>query len=31
MRTLHEAGLAKVTQGITSIAEVLRVLGTSTT
>jgi type IV pilus assembly protein PilB len=30
MRTLHEAGLAKVTQGITSIAEVLRVLGTST-
>ena len=31
MRTLHEAGLAKVVQGITSIAEVLRVLGTSTT
>jgi len=31
MRTLHEAGLAKVVQGITSSAEVLRVLGTSTT
>src|SRR5262245_44944163 len=31
MRTLHEAGLAKVTQGVTSITEVLRVLGTSTT
>ena len=31
MKTLHEAGLAKVVQGITSIAEVLRVLGTSTT
>jgi type IV pilus assembly protein PilB len=31
MKTLHEAGLAKVAQGITSIAEVLRVLGTSTT
>ena len=27
MRTLHEAGFAKVRQGITSIAEVLRVLG----
>jgi len=31
MRTLHEAGLAKVAQGITSIAEVLRVLGTTAT
>ena len=29
MRTLHEAGLEKVRQGITSVAEVLRVLGTS--
>jgi type IV pilus assembly protein PilB len=29
MRTLHEAGLEKVRQGITSIPEVLRVLGTS--
>jgi type IV pilus assembly protein PilB len=28
-RTLHEAGLAKVKQGITSVAEVLRVLGGS--
>jgi len=27
MRTLHEAGFAKVRQGVTSIAEVLRVLG----
>jgi type IV pilus assembly protein PilB len=27
MRTLHEAGLEKVRQGITSVAEVLRVLG----
>jgi type IV pilus assembly protein PilB len=31
MGTLHEAGLAKVAKGITSIPEVLRVLGTSTT
>jgi type IV pilus assembly protein PilB len=30
MRTLHEAGLAKVIQGITSVPEVLRVLGSST-
>ena len=30
MRTLHEAGLEKVRQGITSVAEVLRVLGSST-
>jgi type IV pilus assembly protein PilB len=29
MRTLHDAGFAKVREGITSIAEVLRVLGTS--
>jgi type IV pilus assembly protein PilB len=29
MRTLHEAGLAKVRSGITSVAEVLRVLGSS--
>jgi type IV pilus assembly protein PilB len=29
MRTLHEAGLAKVKDGITSVAEVLRVLGGS--
>jgi type IV pilus assembly protein PilB len=29
MRTLHEAGLEKVRQGITSVAEVLRVLGSS--
>jgi type IV pilus assembly protein PilB len=29
MRTLHEAGLAKVAQGITSVPEVLRVLGAS--
>jgi type IV pilus assembly protein PilB len=29
MRTLHEAGLAKVAQGITSVPEVLRVLGGS--
>jgi type IV pilus assembly protein PilB len=29
MRTLHEAGLAKVAQGITSVPEVLRVLGSS--
>jgi type IV pilus assembly protein PilB len=29
MRTLREAGLAKVAQGITSVAEVLRVLGTT--
>ena len=29
MRTLHEAGLAKVRQGLTSLAEVLRVLGNS--
>ncbi len=29
MRTLHEDGLEKVVQGITSIAEVLRVLGSS--
>jgi type IV pilus assembly protein PilB len=29
MRTLHESGLAKVRQGITSVAEVLRVLGNS--
>ena len=28
MRTLHEAGLGKIRQGITSVAEVLRVLGT---
>jgi type IV pilus assembly protein PilB len=27
MRTLHEAGLEKVRQGVTSVAEVLRVLG----
>jgi type IV pilus assembly protein PilB len=30
MRTLREAGLAKVAQGITSVAEVLRVLGRPT-
>ena len=30
MRTLHEAGLAKVLQGVTSVPEVLRVLGSST-
>jgi hypothetical protein len=30
MRTLHEAGFAKVLQGITSAPEVLRVLGSST-
>ena len=30
MRTLREAGLAKVAQGITSVPEVLRVLGTPT-
>ena len=30
MRTLHEAGFAKVLQGITSVPEVLRVLGSST-
>jgi type IV pilus assembly protein PilB len=30
MRTLHEASLAKVLQGITSVPEVLRVLGSST-
>jgi type IV pilus assembly protein PilB len=29
MRTLHEAGFAKVTEGVTSIAELLRVLGTT--
>jgi type II secretory ATPase GspE/PulE/Tfp pilus assembly ATPase PilB-like protein len=29
MRTLHEAGLEKVAQGITSVPEVLRVLGSS--
>jgi type IV pilus assembly protein PilB len=29
MRTLHEAGLEKIRQGITSVAEVLRVLGNS--
>jgi type IV pilus assembly protein PilB len=29
MRTLHEAGLEKVRQGITSVPEVLRVLGSS--
>jgi type IV pilus assembly protein PilB len=29
MRTLHEAGFAKVLQGITSVPEVLRVLGSS--
>ncbi|HEX6651223.1 MAG TPA: GspE/PulE family protein [Thermoleophilaceae bacterium] len=29
MRTLHEAGLAKVAQGATSVPEVLRVLGSS--
>jgi type IV pilus assembly protein PilB len=29
MRTLHEAGLAKVAQGVTSVPEVLRVLGAS--
>jgi type II secretory ATPase GspE/PulE/Tfp pilus assembly ATPase PilB-like protein len=27
MRTLHEAGLARVAQGATSVPEVLRVLG----
>jgi type IV pilus assembly protein PilB len=31
MRTLHEAGLAKVAQGITSVPEVLRVLGSPAT
>ena len=30
MRTLHEAGLSKVRQGVTSLAEVLRVLGNTT-
>jgi type IV pilus assembly protein PilB len=30
MRTLHEAGLAKIAQGITSVPELLRVLGSST-
>jgi type IV pilus assembly protein PilB len=30
MRTLHEAGLAKILQGVTSVPEVLRVLGSST-
>ena len=30
MRTLHEAGLEKIRQGITSVAEVLRVLGNPT-
>jgi type IV pilus assembly protein PilB len=30
MRTLHEAGLAKIAQGISSVPEVLRVLGSST-
>jgi type IV pilus assembly protein PilB len=30
MRTLHEAGLSKIRQGVTSVAEVLRVLGNST-
>ena len=29
MRTLHEAGIAKVAQGITSVPEILRVLGAS--
>ena len=29
MRTLHEAGLSKIRQGVTSVAEVLRVLGSS--
>ena len=29
MRTLHEAGLEKIRHGITSVAEVLRVLGNS--
>jgi type II secretory ATPase GspE/PulE/Tfp pilus assembly ATPase PilB-like protein len=29
MRTLHEAGLEKIRQGVTSVAEVLRVLGNS--
>jgi type IV pilus assembly protein PilB len=29
MRSLHEAGLAKVAQGLTSVPEVLRVLGSS--
>ena len=29
MRTLHEAGLEKVAQGMTSVPEVLRVLGSS--
>jgi type IV pilus assembly protein PilB len=29
MRTLHEAGLEKIRQGITSVPEVLRVLGNS--
>jgi len=27
MRTMHEAGIAKVREGVTSVAEVLRVLG----
>jgi type IV pilus assembly protein PilB len=31
MRTLHDAGLTKVTQGVTSVPEVLRVLGASGT
>ena len=30
MRTLHEAGLSKIRQGVTSVPEVLRVLGSST-
>jgi type IV pilus assembly protein PilB len=30
MRTLHQAGLEKVAEGVTSVAEVLRVLGSST-
>jgi type IV pilus assembly protein PilB len=30
MRTLHEAGLSKIRQGVTSVAEVLRVLGSTT-
>ena len=29
MRTLHEAGLSKIRQGVTSVAEVLRVLGST--
>jgi type II secretory ATPase GspE/PulE/Tfp pilus assembly ATPase PilB-like protein len=27
MRTLHDAGLVRVAQGVTSVPEVLRVLG----